>query len=67
MSKNLASKLSDALGLTAEEAKAVTQLSPGPADESSTENGLGTVKVLLSLTRRIMGLSKFEEDGKAKF
>jgi hypothetical protein len=60
-------QLSDALGLTAEEGKAVTQLSPGTADEASAENELGTVKVLLSLTRRIMGLSKFEEDGKAKF
>jgi hypothetical protein len=60
-------KLGTAIGLTPEQAKAVIQLSPGTADKRSAENELGTVKVLLSLVRRIIGLSKFEENGRAKF
>jgi hypothetical protein len=60
-------KLGAAIGLTPEQAKAVIQLSRGTSDTKSDENELGTVKVMLSLVRRIIGLSKFEQNGRAKF
>jgi len=60
-------QLANAVGLTDGEAEGAVGLGPGTSDRALAENELGTVKVLLSVTRRIMGLAAFEEDGKAKF
>jgi hypothetical protein len=60
-------QLANAIGLTEREAEGAVRLGPGTSEQVLEKNDLGTVKMLMSLTRRIIGLAKFEEDGKAKF
>ena len=59
--------LGEVIGLSPEQLSSATILGPGTTVVAQVENELGAVKVLLSLLRRVMRLSEFQEEGKAKF
>jgi hypothetical protein len=59
--------LGNALGLSEMQSALITTLSPGTSDRISAENEMGTIKVLLSLYRKLIGLSSFRRVAKRGF